>query len=138
MRIPVILIDRIDHSLVSENGDHLVLALTDTDGERLTLGMPCERLPELIDRSARALADSERVLRRGWVLRPQLDVTWWNLSRDEGREALLLSLTFGAGGTLNFALPYRMASVLQNGLEEHLATVAPGERGFGPRTEVAD
>lgn len=131
MRIAVTLIDQVIHSVVSENGHHMVLSLADADGQKLTLGIPCVTVPQLIDASARALADSERVLRRGWDPRTQLDVTWWNLSRDEAREGLLLSLTFGSGGTLNFELPYRMASILQSCLAEHLATTQLNERGFG-------
>jgi hypothetical protein len=137
MRVPVTLIDQIDHSVVSENGCHMVLDLADCDGEKLTLGIPCETLPELIDASARALVDSERVLRRGWDPRTQLDVTWWNLSWDEARESLLLSLTFGSGGTLNFALPFEMAAVLRDSLAQQLATPETEERGFGSRTVAA-
>ena len=49
MRIPVMLIDRFTFSAVSENGYHMVLTLRDTAAEQITLAIPCERLPELID-----------------------------------------------------------------------------------------
>ena len=138
MRVPVTLVDEIVHSVVSENGNHLVLTLAEADADRITLGIPCDQLPALIDLSARALADSERVLRRGWDPRTRVKATWWNLSCDDAPENLLLSLTFRSGGTLSFTLPGHMAAALWDGLTAHLQAASQEERGFGRRLAVGD
>ncbi len=93
MQVAVTLIDRIVGSIVTDDGQHTVLTLADIDGQKITLGIPCARLPELINLSARALTDSERVQRQLVITPARAEVTWWTLHTDQTSGDLLLSLT---------------------------------------------
>jgi len=134
MWVAATLIDRIMRFVVTEDGRHAVLTLADVDGKEVTLGLPCAQLPNLVDMSARALTDSERVRRRGVIPAEQAEVTWWTLHTDAARESLLLSLTFGKGGSLCFALPHAMAAALSDDLSARLGLRKAEQLGFGTLT----
>lgn len=132
MRVAVTLIDRIVRSVVTDDGKHAVLTLSDVDDQQVTLGIPCEQLMGLINISARALIDSYRVQRQEVIPTESLTATWWTLYTDKASGNLLLSLTFGTGGRLCFALPPEMATALSNDLSARLGLhQAAEERGFG-------
>lgn len=76
MRLAATLIDHVVHSAATADGRHMALTMADTKANHITLGIPCDLLPRLIEESARALVDSERVVRRGWDPRAQIAVTW--------------------------------------------------------------
>jgi hypothetical protein len=132
MRIPATLIEGFTYSGVSEDGCHMVLTLRDTAGEPITLGIPRERLAELIDRGARAIGDSERVLRGGRDLEPIFEVNWWALRRLGRDGSCVLSLTFGSGGQLSFALSRQMTIALRDSASALLENAERAVRGFGP------
>ncbi len=132
MRVAVTLIDRIVHSAVTEDGKHAVLTLSDVDDQQVTLGIPYGQLMELIDTSARALMESYRVQRHDVISTECARVTWWTLHTDKVSGNLLLSLTFGTGGSVCFALPPEMARALSNDLSARLGFRQAAEnRGFG-------
>ena len=132
MRVAVTLIDRILRSDVTEDGKHAVVTLSDVDDQLVTLGIPCGQLMGLINASARALNESYRVQRQDVSSTEFVGVTWWTLHTDKASGNLLLSLTFGTGGSLCFALPPEMAKALSNDLSARLAFSQAAEaHGFG-------
>jgi hypothetical protein len=133
MRLAATLIDRILHSAATADGRHMALTMADTEANQLTLGIPRDLLPRLIEESARALVDSERVNRHGWDPKRQIAVTWWNLNRDETADSFVLSLSFGSGAELSFALTGDMAAALRDNLSGWLNLSRNGKRGFGAR-----
>ena len=137
MRLAATLIDHIVHSAATADGRHMALTMADTAANRITLGTPCDLLPRLIEESARALVDSERVNRRGWDPRARIAVTWWNLNHDETADSFLPSLSFGCGAQLSFALTHDMAAALRDNLSGWLELSRDAERGFGTRTDAA-
>lgn len=134
MRVAVTLIDRIVSSAVTDDGRHAVLRLADIDGHEVALGIPSEQILELINASARALTDSERMQGHGMVPAARTEVTWWTLHADETSEQLLLSLTFPAGARLCFVLPCEMALALSNDLAARLRKREAEQPGFGAFT----
>jgi hypothetical protein len=138
MPISAALVDQIIASAVTEDGRYAALTVADAEANCFTLGIPCDRLPELVEASARALADSAQVNRRGWDQRARIAATWWILNRDEASDSLVLSLTLGMGGQLCFALSQPMAAALRDSLSAHLDLAREGERGFGSRCAAAD
>jgi hypothetical protein len=52
-------------------------------------------------------------------------VTWWNVLRDCRSGDFVLSLTFGSGGSLDFALTERMASCLMDTLRFYVESESP-------------
>jgi hypothetical protein len=115
MKIAATMIDKVDRSAVTEDGRHVALTLRKPCGNLTTLGLPGEALPDLIDHAVRALSERRRLIRdedgNGAIA-----VTWWNVLRDGRSGDLVLSLTFGSGGSLDFALTERMASCLMDTL----------------------
>ena len=116
MKIPVTMIDGVAGSAVTEDGHHMALTLREPSGDLLTLGVPGEEVPHLIDRAARALSDRERILRPDAEGSARFLTTWWNLSRHDQEGGLVLSLTFGTGGALSFVLTEDMAARLKDTL----------------------
>lgn len=120
MNIAVTLIERIAASAVSADGRHMALTLHDKEANEIILGIPSEQVPCLIDHGARALCDSERILRPLPDRGAQAIVTWWNLARSVADGGFVLSLTFGSGGSLAFGLTEHMAAAMLETLRVHL------------------
>src|SRR5579863_4761232 len=114
MKIPVTMIEEVADSAVTEDGHHMALTLREPSGDFLTLGVPGEEVPRLIDRAARALSDRERILRPDGSARFQ--ASWWNLIRHGQDGGYVLSLTFGTGGALSFVLTDDMVARLRDTL----------------------
>ena len=138
MRLAATLIDRIVHSAATADGRHMALTMADTEANHITLGIHSDLLPRLIEESARALVDSEQVNRHGSDPRARIAVTWWNLNRDETADSFLLSLSFGSGAQLSFALTHDMAAALRDNLSGWLDLSRHGERGFGTPCDAID
>lgn len=138
MRLAATLIDRIVHSAGTADGRHMALTTDDAEANHITLGIPCDLLPRLIEESARALAGSERLNRRNSDHRGRIAVTWWTLTRAETADSFLLSLSFGFGAQLSFALTQDTGAALCDNLSGWLDLSRQGERGFGARHDAAD
>jgi hypothetical protein len=123
MKIAVTMIDKVDRSAVTEDGRHVALTLRQPCGNLTTLGLRGEELPHLIDHAARALSERRRLFRDADG-NGAIEVTWWNVLRD-GSGDLVLSLTFGSGGSLDFALTERMASCLIDTLRFYVEPESP-------------
>lgn len=94
----------------------MVLQLHTPDGP-VALGIPCDRVIELVDHCALAGARSEEILRSGLDLRCR--ATWWSSAVDLASREFILALTFGRGGTWSFALSEPMAKALLKTLSLH-------------------
>jgi|HubBroStandDraft_1064217.scaffolds.fasta_scaffold73240_3 hypothetical protein len=134
MKIPVTMIEGVADSAVTEDGHHMALMLREPSGDFLTLGVPGEEVPRLIDRAARALSERERILRPDGSAR--FVATWWNLIRQGEEGNFVLSFTFGTGGALSFVLTDDMVARLKDTLCCHIGSAAPN-RDVGVRTEKA-
>jgi hypothetical protein len=137
MKIPVRMIEGVTHSAVTEDGHHMALTLREPSGDFLTLGVPGEEVPRLIDRAARALSDRERILRPDAVGSARFVATWWNLIRHRQEGEIVLSLTFGTGGALSFVLTDDMAARLRDTLCCLVGPAAPDRNAAGVRTGEA-
>jgi hypothetical protein len=132
MKIAATMIDEVVMSDVTCDGRHVALTLREPCGNLMTLGLPGEELPRLIDHAARALTTRRTQLRRDDDGNGAIAVTWWNLLRDCQTGGFVLSLTFGSGGTLDFALTERMASCMMDTLRCHAPTESAGPRPTRP------
>jgi hypothetical protein len=124
MKIAATMIEEVATSAVTEDGDHLALTLRDSLGNLLTFGFPSDELPHLIDHAAHALNERERMLRPNGDGTGRFAVTWWNLARHNQEGDLVLSFTFGTGGSLGFTLTEHMAALLMETLRCHLVSGA--------------
>lgn len=132
MKIAATMIDEVVMSNVTCDGQHVALTLREPCGNFLTLGLPGEELPRLIDHAARALTARRTQLHRDDDGNGAIAVTWWNLLRDCQTGGFVLSLTFGSGGTLDFALTEHMASCMMDTLRCHALTESSGPRPTPP------
>jgi hypothetical protein len=122
MKIAATMIDEVVTSNVTSDGQHVALTLRESCGNLMTLGLPSEAVPRLIDHAARALTARRTLLRGDDEGNDAIAVTWWNLLRDRQTGGFVLSLTFGSGCTLDFALTERMASCMMDTLRCHAVT----------------
>lgn len=129
MKIPVTMIEEVTDAAVTADGHHMALTLREPSGGFLTLGVPGEAVPQLIDRAARALSDRERILRPDADGSARFAATWWNLMRHDQARGFVLSLSFGTGGTLSFVLTEDMAARLRDTLCRHIGSAALGGKG---------
>jgi hypothetical protein len=134
MKIPVTMIEGVADSAMTEDGHHMALTLREPSGDFLTLGVPGEEVPRLIDRAARALSDRERILRPDGSAR--FVTTWWNLIRPGEEGNFVLSLTIGTGAALSFVLTDDMVARLKDTLCCFIGSAAPNG-DVGVRTEKA-
>jgi hypothetical protein len=124
MKIAATMIDKVAMSAVTGDGRHVALTLREPCGNLTTLGLPGEELPHLIDHAVRALSDRRRLF-RDEDGSDAIAVTWWNVLRDPHSGGFVLSLTFGSGGSLDFAFTERMASCLMDTLRFYTDPKSP-------------
>jgi hypothetical protein len=124
MKIAATMIDKVAMSAVTGDGRHVALTLRESCGNLTTLGLPREELPHLIDHAARALSERRRLF-RDEDGNGAFAVIWWNVLRDCRSGDFVLSLTFGSGGSLDFALTERMASGLIDTLRFYVEPELP-------------
>jgi hypothetical protein len=133
MRIRATLIDSIASAATTVDGLHLALSLRDVDAQEFTLGIPIAQVAQLIELSARTLADCAR---EGQDIESKLigtngrfSVMGWNLARtaDDG---LVVVFTLESGGTLAFDLSQQMAVAMLATLDSYNESRGD-QRGFG-------
>jgi hypothetical protein len=123
-KLAVTLIESIVGSVATTDGRHAVLQARTTDDTVVALGVAHEQLAQLIDHCAFAHAQCESVRRGGLDLKAT--ASWWNGTVDQGSGEFTLTLTFGKGGALSFALTERMAKLLLATLRDHYEGSASG------------
>lgn len=138
MKIAATMIDEVVISTVTSDGRHVVLTLREPCGNLMTLGVPSGVVPRLIDHAARALTARRRLLRGDDDGTGAIAVTRWNLLRDCQADGFVLSVTFGSGGTLDFALTKHMASCMMDTLRRHTLTESTDPRPTRPNQRQRD
>jgi hypothetical protein len=128
MKIAATMIEEVVTSTLTSDGQHVALTLRESRGNLMTLGLPSEAVPHLLDHAARALTARRTLLRGDDEENGAIAVTWWNLLRDCQADNFILSLTFGSGCTLDFALTERMASCMMDTLRCHVVTKSADPR----------
>lgn len=102
------------------------LMATDSDGKPVELVIPHDRILSLIDLATLAYSKGEKKLARpNAKTKVGFDVTWWELSATKEGEHFLMTMTFGAGGTLTFGLKRAMTQLVLETLQVHLGGAAP-------------
>lgn len=117
-------------SLVSDDGQHMVLRLVQADGADVPIAIPRGEILKLAEAAAVSHAQSDKALNVDPNQKDAFHVTWWELGFDESSGTAVLTLTFGAGGKLSFALSGNMPRDLLETLQVHVgsATPTPPER----------
>lgn len=143
--VSVSMVERLIDSTIAQDGGHAVMWFQPKGGDAaLPLAIPCDQLPALIDRCAQAYSQGLKVAGSD----PLFDgnktaVAWWTSAVDPQSKELTLNLTFGSGGTLNFAFSEPMARALLSTLQGHygrtsaIAATLVGNDRIGDRSEVA-
>ena len=116
-KLAVTLIESIVGSVATTDGRHAVLQARTTDDTVVAVGIAREQLAHLIDHCAFAYAQCERVVRGGVDLKAT--ASWWNGAVDPESGEFTLTLTFGKGGAMAFALTEHMAKILLATLRDH-------------------
>jgi hypothetical protein len=133
MRIRATLIDSIASAATTVDGLHFALSLRDVDAQEFTLGIPIAQVVQLIELSARTLADCARdgqdIESKLIGSKGRFPVIGGNLTRaaDNG---LVVVFTLESGGTLAFDLSQQMAGAMLATLESH-KQYEENQRGFG-------
>ena len=111
------IIESITGSVVTIDGRHMVLQFRTTDGDDIALGVPPKQIMQLIDHCAVSDVQCQRILHGG--VESKVAVSWWNSTLDRESGEFILTLTFGKGGSLSFALNEHMAKALLATLRDH-------------------
>jgi hypothetical protein len=122
-KIAATIVKTIAGSTVTTDGCHMVLQLRTTDGDDLALGVGHAQLMELIDHCAAANVQCEDILCSG--IERAAPVSWWKSAVDPKSGEFILTLTFGKGGSLSFALTDHMTKALQETLRVRFEESAP-------------
>ncbi len=120
MKIGVSLIAQLAGCVAAEDGRHVVLMMRDHSADAVTLALPFDHVPRLIDLCSRAVTDHARANGGGSDPQVAMHVLWWNLTRNTATDGFQLSLTFESGGGLRFAISEHMATALLQTLKGHL------------------
>lgn len=118
-------ISRIDGGQISDDGNFLLLKMTQADGSEIVLAIPSSQMTSLVDMSALGLAQAHKIKNPLSQEKVAYKASWWELGRDQPTESVILSLTFGAGGTLNFILPQPMPQAILDTLQVMLGQSNP-------------
>ncbi len=101
------------------NGQLFAIKLRLLDGAELILAFPLDVLPGLVEMAALGQAVMAKQQGVPDNVRTPHTVSWFDLRVAEGGTPFLLSLTFGAGGRIDFALP----GIMPNTMSEVLLTM---------------
>jgi hypothetical protein len=128
-QIAAVPIGRITGGDLTEDGQHLLVRTVAPDGKEVVLALHREQMLPLVDMAAFGFTKGGKTLKVSPDLKFSLEVSWWELSfeRDTGRA--ILSLTFGAGGRLDFRLAPAMPEQILETLQAHFAPPAPRRPG---------
>jgi|SRR5665213_443136 len=113
------LIKRIDRAFVAEDGQHMVLQLIGDEDEEINLGIPRKQMLQISVACAACRAESDRIL--DFTEKEPLPVTAWELGYWREADKVVLSLTFGEGAALSFALDQDITKAIRDILIARLA-----------------
>ncbi len=112
-----VLIARIDAGRVTDDGGTLLVKARLADGQGIVLAVPADQLIALVDLAAMGHTQCKRLAGVSEDQREAYTTRWWELARDESTGSVILSLTFGSGGRLDFLLSDMMPAQMLETLE---------------------
>jgi hypothetical protein len=100
-----VLVTKVEGAKVTRDGFYMLLKLSVLGNPPTVMAFPYDQLFGLADMAALAIAESAKARKANPYERSPYTVSWWELSRHAMTGQAILSLTFGAGGRLDFLLP---------------------------------
>jgi len=113
-------IGRVAGGKITDDGQYLLLQTVQSDGQDIILALQREQLMPLVDMAALGFAQSNKALNVPSEQMAAFDVSWWEIGFDKATQRAVLSLTFGAGGRLDFLLAKGMPEQLFETLQAHV------------------
>ena len=110
--IKAIAVTSITGMMVTDDGNHMLLRVSQADGQELVVALPQDQLLSVVDMAALAQEQCQKIQREDSSNRGVFQTSWWELGQDIESGAVILSLKFGAGGRLHFSLPGPMPSAI--------------------------
>jgi hypothetical protein len=127
-----VVIATIEAGRVTDDGTALLLKVRQPDGRELILALPAAQLTALVDMAAMGHTECRRLAGVDPDQREAYATTWWELARDQASSSVILSLTFGSGGRLDFLLDGRMPAQMLETLEVLTGRSTPIAHGTRP------
>jgi hypothetical protein len=127
--VPAIPIATILGSMATDDKKHVLIKAVEANGQEFVLAITPEELLRLIDCGAKTNSD---ILDQGKMKSGSkmiFDTSWFEIGSDVETGRTMLSITFGAGGTLNFGLPSGMPEQIYEILGVMLGKTTPASGG---------
>ncbi len=124
-QVAAVPIGRIKGGELTEDGQHLLIRTVGPDGKEMLLAVDRDQLLPLVDMAAFGFTQGGKTLKVPQERKFSFDVSWWELSFERDSRRAVLSLTFGAGGRLDFRLAAAMPEQILETLQAHIAPPAP-------------
>jgi hypothetical protein len=117
--------------LTTDDGEHALIKLQGVNESETTIAVPRNGLPKLIDLAAAVLSKGRKLAGCDPDEKLVFDASWYEVGSDPAAGSVVLSLTFGLGGTISFAMNRAMAERLLETLKIGLRGSIP-EKPSGP------
>jgi hypothetical protein len=111
---------RIAGAKTTDDGQVMLLQTIQPDGQETIFGVPCDQLLSLVDMAALGLLQSNKATNVSSEQKTAFNVSWWEIGFVPLTKDVILSLTFGAGGRLDFRLATGMPEQILETLRVHL------------------
>jgi len=118
--ISATLIGQITGVMSSDDGNHVLIRTEPSPGIESVFALKRDQLCNLIDLLALGHMQCRKIHGVPLEQRDVYATTWWEIGFDPASGVAILSLTFGAGGRLDFALPGAMPMQILETLRAHL------------------
>jgi hypothetical protein len=118
-----IAIAKVEAGVPSEDGKLFAIKTTRPDGEPLSIAFAADQLMALADLAAVGHSQTRKLQHVSPTWKEFHKTTWFELSQDKATGLIILSLTFGAGGTLSFSLPEHMPEQIVETLQTMMGKV---------------
>ena len=127
-------VSKIEAGAISADGKVFAIKVMQPNGTELSLELPAGQLMALAEMAAVGHAQSRKLQHVDPNWRQYFKSTWFELSSDKATGLVILSLTFGAGGSLSFSLPDQMPQQILETLQAMTGKAAPPPvpRGIRP------
>lgn len=112
----------------TDNGSHALVKLAQSDGNELVLAIPPDQLNQMIDGFAKVAGDARKAAGLDPKIRGSYKVSWWELGKNQNGDPIL-TLTFGSGGRLDFALDNGMLGQIRETINVMLGGEVPKSDG---------
>jgi hypothetical protein len=131
--VAAIPVSKIEAGATSGDGKVFAIKVAQPNGTELTLELPTSELMALVDMAAVGHTQSRKLQHVNPNWKEFFKSTWFELSQDKATGLIILSLTFGAGGTLSFSLPDHMPEQIVETLQTLMGKSIPSPMPRGTR-----